>query len=202
MANKKSKRPNLLRLFLILGIIMLGVIIWYSYPRPVPVGINLVGSDTGTVTLALTPSSISLTPNIEATLTLSINAGTSHATAAQIELTYDAAKIGTPTITQGDFFTSSISSTTVENGKITVKDDTVVAKAGTQLTKELTEFIMKFGIEPMKIGLNVVCTYQKGEILGKDFKRGKLCLTSMHYRHKSILKLKPKGKITKLSKCA
>ena len=97
---------------------MLGVIIWYSYPRPVPVGINLVGSDTGTVTLALTPSSISLTPNIEATLTLSINAGTSHATAAQIELTYDAAKIGTPTITQGDFFTSSISSTTVENGKI------------------------------------------------------------------------------------
>ncbi|MBI1972037.1 MAG: 50S ribosomal protein L10 [Candidatus Aenigmarchaeota archaeon] len=58
--------------------------------------------------------------------------------------------------------------TTVENGKITVKEDTVVAKAGTQLTKELTEFIMKFGIEPMKIGLNLVSMLDNGTIFGKD----------------------------------
>lgn len=58
--------------------------------------------------------------------------------------------------------------TTVENGKITVKDDTVVAKAGAQLSKELTEFIMKFGIEPMKIGLDVVAMLDNGTVFGKD----------------------------------
>ncbi|MBI2084996.1 MAG: 50S ribosomal protein L10 [Candidatus Aenigmarchaeota archaeon] len=58
--------------------------------------------------------------------------------------------------------------TTVENGKITVKEDTVVAKAGTQLTKELTEFIMKFGIEPMKIGLDLVSMLDNGTVFGKD----------------------------------
>ncbi len=58
--------------------------------------------------------------------------------------------------------------TTVENGKITVKDDTVVAKAGTQLTKELAEFIMKFGIAPMKIGLDLVSMLDNGTVFGKD----------------------------------
>lgn len=58
--------------------------------------------------------------------------------------------------------------TTVENGKITVKEDTVVAKAGTQLSKELTEFIMKFGIEPMKIGLDLVAMLDNGTVFGKD----------------------------------
>ncbi len=58
--------------------------------------------------------------------------------------------------------------TTVENGKITVKDDTLVAKAGTTLTKELTEFIMKFGIQPMRIGLNIVVMLDNGTVFGKD----------------------------------
>ncbi len=58
--------------------------------------------------------------------------------------------------------------TTVENGKITVKEDTVIAKAGAQLTKELTEFIMKFGIEPMKIGLDLVAMLDNGIVFGKD----------------------------------
>ena len=58
--------------------------------------------------------------------------------------------------------------TSVENGKIVVREDTLVAKAGTQLTKELTEFIMKFGIEPMKIGLNLVSMLDNGTVFGKD----------------------------------
>ena len=58
--------------------------------------------------------------------------------------------------------------TTVENGKITVKEDTVIAKAGAQLTKELTEFIMKFGIEPMKIGLDLVAMLDNGIVFAKD----------------------------------
>ncbi len=58
--------------------------------------------------------------------------------------------------------------TTVENGKISVKEDTTIAKAGTQLTKESTEFIMKFGIEPMKIGLDLVAMLDDGIVFGKD----------------------------------
>ncbi|MFH0889736.1 MAG: 50S ribosomal protein L10 [Candidatus Aenigmatarchaeota archaeon] len=58
--------------------------------------------------------------------------------------------------------------TTVENGKITVKEDKLVAKAGTTLAKELTEFIMKFGIEPMQIGLNIVAMLDDGTVYGKD----------------------------------
>ncbi len=58
--------------------------------------------------------------------------------------------------------------TSVENGKIVVREDTVVAKAGATLPKELTEFIMKFGIEPMKIGLDVVAMLDGGTVFGKD----------------------------------
>ncbi|MBI4167637.1 MAG: 50S ribosomal protein L10 [Candidatus Aenigmarchaeota archaeon] len=58
--------------------------------------------------------------------------------------------------------------TIVENGKISVKEDTTIAKAGAQLSKELTEFIMKFGIEPMKIGLDLVSMLDNGIVFGKD----------------------------------
>ncbi len=58
--------------------------------------------------------------------------------------------------------------TSVENGKIVVRDDTVVAKAGTTLQKELTDFIIKFGIAPMKIVLDMVAMLDGGIVFGKD----------------------------------
>jgi hypothetical protein len=109
------KAPQVTISYIVLGIIILGS--FFILPRPLPC-INQVGNTAGTVTLTLTPTTLNLQPNIESTLTLSIAADTSHATAAQIELTYDAEKIGTPIITQGDFFTSSLGSTIVTNGKI------------------------------------------------------------------------------------
>ncbi|MBS3145032.1 50S ribosomal protein L10 [Candidatus Woesearchaeota archaeon] len=58
--------------------------------------------------------------------------------------------------------------TEVKEGKIAIKEDKVVVKQGQVISAKVAELLTKFGIEPMKIGLNVVCTYQKGEILGKE----------------------------------
>lgn len=58
--------------------------------------------------------------------------------------------------------------TEVKDGKIAIKEDKVVLKQGQVITQKVAELLTKFGIEPMKIGLNITCTYQKGEILGKE----------------------------------
>lgn len=58
--------------------------------------------------------------------------------------------------------------TEVKEGKIAIKEDKVIVKQGQIITQKVAELLTKFGIEPMKIGLNVLYTYQKGEILGKE----------------------------------
>ncbi len=58
--------------------------------------------------------------------------------------------------------------TEVKEGKIAIKEDKVIVKQGQIISAKVAELLTKFGIEPMKIGLNVMCTYQKGEILGKE----------------------------------
>jgi len=52
----------------------------------------------------------------------------------------------------------------VEEGKITIKKDVVVAKKGSVINKALANALKKLRIEPMKIGLNVVAIYQDGMI--------------------------------------
>jgi large subunit ribosomal protein L10 len=56
----------------------------------------------------------------------------------------------------------------VEEGKISVKKDVVVAKKGTVINKFLANALKKLGIEPMLIGLNVVAVYQNGMIYPKE----------------------------------
>jgi large subunit ribosomal protein L10 len=56
----------------------------------------------------------------------------------------------------------------VEDGKIVVKEDKLIAKAGDELTIEQTSVIDKFGIEPMEIGLNLKSMYQDGQIFKSD----------------------------------
>ncbi len=58
--------------------------------------------------------------------------------------------------------------TNVEGGKISVKEDTMIAKKGDKLTKELCDFISKFGIEPVNIMLNVVTMWENGMVFSKD----------------------------------
>jgi len=56
----------------------------------------------------------------------------------------------------------------VEEGKISVKKDVVVAKKGSPISKPLANALKKLGVEPMAIGINVVAIYQNGMIYSKD----------------------------------
>lgn len=115
---KQTRGSKMLLPLIVLTVVAFGAIIWRSLPKAVPVDINLVGSSTGTISLALTPATLSLNPNTESTISLKIDAGTTHATIAQVELTYDESKLGTPVVTQGDFFNTALVEATVGNGKI------------------------------------------------------------------------------------
>ncbi len=56
----------------------------------------------------------------------------------------------------------------VEDGKIVVQKDTILAKEGDTLTDKQTGVLDKFGIEPIQIGLNLKVIYQDGQIFRSD----------------------------------
>lgn len=56
----------------------------------------------------------------------------------------------------------------VEDGKVAIKRDKVVAKKGDVVSKELVGVLRKLKIQPMRIGLNVVAIYDDGMIYKKD----------------------------------
>ncbi len=58
--------------------------------------------------------------------------------------------------------------TEVKNGKIYVKESKILVKSGEVITDKVAALLAKLGIEPMKVGLNVLLTYQNGEILDKS----------------------------------
>lgn len=56
----------------------------------------------------------------------------------------------------------------VEEGKIAIKKDMVVARKGDKISKELSDALKKLKIQPMKIGLNIVATHIDGKIYLKE----------------------------------
>ncbi len=56
----------------------------------------------------------------------------------------------------------------VEGDKIAVKQDTIVAKEGEEISPELAGLLAKLGIEPMEIGLNLIAAWENGIIYNKD----------------------------------
>ena len=56
----------------------------------------------------------------------------------------------------------------VEGGKIAVKKDKVVAKAGDEISTDLANILRKLKIQPMNVGLNIVSVYDKGTIYNND----------------------------------
>jgi large subunit ribosomal protein L10 len=56
----------------------------------------------------------------------------------------------------------------VEEGKIAVKKDSVVARKGEKISKQLAAALRKLNIEPMEVGLNIVAIYDNGTIYGKE----------------------------------
>ncbi len=55
----------------------------------------------------------------------------------------------------------------VENGKVAVKKDSVVAKEGDTVDAKLAALLQRLEIMPMEIGLNLVAAYENGSILNK-----------------------------------
>ena len=58
--------------------------------------------------------------------------------------------------------------TGVENGKVAVKEDSTVAKKGDEINQKLADVLVKLGIEPMEVGLDLVAVYEDGIIYDKD----------------------------------
>src|SRR3989344_5650764 len=58
--------------------------------------------------------------------------------------------------------------TGVEAGKIIIKQDKVLVKKGEEISEKAADLLAKMGIEPMEVGLNLVVSYEKGEILTSD----------------------------------
>jgi large subunit ribosomal protein L10 len=56
----------------------------------------------------------------------------------------------------------------VEGEKIAIKEDTIVAKEGEEISKELADVLSKLRIEPMEIALNLLAVWENGDIYPKD----------------------------------
>ena len=57
--------------------------------------------------------------------------------------------------------------TSVEGGKIAVKQDKVIVKEGEVITDAVAALMGKFGMKPIEIGLNLVAAYESGIIYNK-----------------------------------
>ena len=58
--------------------------------------------------------------------------------------------------------------TKVNDGKIDILEDHVIVKEGEEITQEVASLLQKMNIEPMEIGLDLVCVFENGELFGKD----------------------------------
>jgi large subunit ribosomal protein L10 len=58
--------------------------------------------------------------------------------------------------------------TGIEGGKIVIKQDSIVAHKGDTINAELAGILVRLGIEPMEIGLDLVAVYEKGVIYTSD----------------------------------
>ncbi len=53
----------------------------------------------------------------------------------------------------------------IDQGKVVIKADATIAKAGQAVDDKKAAFLTRMGIEPMRIGLKLVATLEKGEVL-------------------------------------
>lgn len=52
----------------------------------------------------------------------------------------------------------------VENGKVAIKEDSIVAKEGDKITDNLAGILTRLDIKPMEVGLNISAVYENGDI--------------------------------------
>ncbi len=58
--------------------------------------------------------------------------------------------------------------TVVKEGKIHVREDTIVAKRGEKISDQLANVLKKLDIQPMKVGINLLGVWENGIIYGKE----------------------------------
>ncbi len=58
--------------------------------------------------------------------------------------------------------------TSVEGGKLAIKEDSTVVKEGEIIKPKVAELLTRLGIEPMEIGLELIAVYEDGVIYKKD----------------------------------
>jgi large subunit ribosomal protein L10 len=56
----------------------------------------------------------------------------------------------------------------VEGGKVAIKEDSVVVKAGEKIKPKVAEILTRLGIQPMEVGLDLVAVYENGIVYGRD----------------------------------
>jgi len=56
----------------------------------------------------------------------------------------------------------------VEGGKVAIKEDTVVVKAGEKIKPKTAEILARLGVQPMEVGLDLVAVFENGIIYGRD----------------------------------
>jgi large subunit ribosomal protein L10 len=56
----------------------------------------------------------------------------------------------------------------VEGGKVAIKEDAVVARAGEKIKPKVAEILTRLGVQPMEVGLDLVAVYENGIIYGRE----------------------------------
>ncbi|AFK21663.1 50S ribosomal protein L10 [Pyrococcus sp. ST04] len=56
----------------------------------------------------------------------------------------------------------------IERGKVTIQKDTVVLKAGEEITPELATILNALGIQPLEVGLDLLAAYEDGIVYTPD----------------------------------
>jgi len=58
--------------------------------------------------------------------------------------------------------------TSVENGKVVIKSSKVLVKEGEKIGSKQADLMSKLGMQPMEVGLNIILTYENGEVLERN----------------------------------
>ena len=70
----------------------------------------------------------------------------------------------------------------VKEGKIHVSKETFVARKDAMITADVANILKKLGIQPMKIGINLLASFEDGYVYGKDI----LSVSTQDYINKMI----------------
>ena len=137
--------------FVVLLVITAGAYQLYGAAKPQiaqPANISVVNSATGTISLAMSPATVSLEPNTTTTITLTADTGTGNMTGAEIELTFDPTALQVSSFTKATFLSNPLSGPTITSGKATIALGAPAASGGKTGAGDVATIVVK----PLKAG--------------------------------------------------